>query len=201
MEYEEYDLCSDPDRIDELEAENALRQFDEILGIVEKHIGGEKFYLSADLVKYMNYLGIVNLHSEAGQYRNVDIRIRGSRHIPPGPSEIYMLVEDMCLSYNTKQDRDPIYLAAHCLWYLNWIHPFWNGNGRTARAICYLILCIEYNQILPGRTTVLAQIERSKEQYYKHLELADLAYSRGQINIVPLESYLRTLLTRQLDWP
>jgi hypothetical protein len=31
----------------------------------------------------------------------------------------------------------PTELAAYGLWRLNWIHPFVEGNGRTARAVCY----------------------------------------------------------------
>src|SRR4051794_35819408 len=34
-------------------------------------------------------------------------------------------------------------LAAYALWRLNWIHLFVEGNGRTARAACYYLLCVK----------------------------------------------------------
>ncbi|MBL8221394.1 MAG: Fic family protein, partial [Bryobacterales bacterium] len=33
------------------------------------------------------------------------------------------------------------------MWRLNWIHPFFGGNGRTARSASYLVLCASLNSI------------------------------------------------------
>src|SRR3546814_5673929 len=40
----------------------------------------------------------------------------------------------------------PTELAAFGLWRLNWIHPFIEGNGRTARAACYFLLCVRRSE-------------------------------------------------------
>ena len=41
------------------------------------------------------------------------------------------------------ESGDTVRLSAEVLWRLNFIHPFINGNGRTARAACYFVLCVK----------------------------------------------------------
>ena len=44
------------------------------------------------------------------------------------------LMDDMVNTVNRDWgESHPIRLSAYVLWRLNWIHPFVNGNGRTAR--------------------------------------------------------------------
>ena len=38
-------------------------------------------------------------------------------------------------------------MASYLLWRINWVHPFGEGNGRTAFVLCNLILM--QNDILP----------------------------------------------------
>jgi Fic family protein len=52
------------------------------------------------------------------------------------------------------QSADPVALATFVLWRLNNIHPFINGNGRTARAATYFVLCVKAGGWLQG-TTIL----------------------------------------------
>src|ERR1700691_2453032 len=47
------------------------------------------------------------------------------------------------------EESNAIHLAAYILWKLNWIHPFADGNGRTARAVSYAVLCIKLDGLLP----------------------------------------------------
>ncbi|MFX9016038.1 Fic family protein, partial [Acinetobacter baumannii] len=37
---------------------------------------------------------------------------------------------------NIWRTGDALDATAFALWRINWIHPFKNGNGRTARAFC-----------------------------------------------------------------
>lgn len=60
---------------------------------------------------------------------------------------------------------DALTLAAYCLWRLNHIHPFINGNGRTARALCYYVLCVKFGGPLPGAPILPELIRRDREQY------------------------------------
>ena len=92
------------------------------------------------------------------------------------------------------QSTDPVELAANALWRINHIHPFINGNGRTARAVCYFILCVKSGGLLPG-TEILPELLRRDEtraQYREALREADWE------NLEPLIALIRDLLVRQL---
>jgi Fic family protein len=70
---------------------------------------------------------------------------------PPEHYRVGALMEDFVNTVNREWEKsDPVVLAAYVLWGLNAIHPFINGNGRTARAACYFVLCLKAGQWLPG---------------------------------------------------
>ena len=91
-----------------------------------------------------------------------------------------------------------LHLAAYALWRLNWIHPFTDGNGRTARAISYLVLCLKIGYPIYSRNTVPEQIAANKKPYYDALELCDAAWSEDEVGVGALEELLDSLLARQL---
>lgn len=61
--------------------------------------------------------------------------------------------------------------AAFVPWRLNWIHPFADGNGRVARGLCYVALCVVLGEVVAGDFLILL-LDRCKE-YYEELESAD----------------------------
>jgi len=69
----------------------------------------------------------------------------------------------------------PTELAAYGLWRLNWIHPFVEGNGRTARATCYYILCVRSGALLPGRKVLPERIKESLTGSKRRIVLGRLA--------------------------
>ena len=75
-------------------------------------------------------------------------------------------------------EKSPLHLASYVMWRLTWIHPFTDGNGRTSRAVSYLVLCIRLQMLLPGRLTIPEQIEVDRTPYYKALEAADEAWGQ-----------------------
>jgi Fic family protein len=76
-----------------------------------------------------------------GNYRPAGVEIQGSRHQPVGAHLVPEQVEEMCDYMNENWEKSsPVHLSAYALWKLNWIHPFTDGNGRTARALSYLVL-------------------------------------------------------------
>lgn len=77
----------------------------------------------------------------AGVYRSVPVRIGGSSHLPPEPFMVSKLMEDLFRFYDAEKFRiHPVLLAAKMHERLVAIHPFIDGNGRTARLLMNLIL-------------------------------------------------------------
>jgi fido (protein-threonine AMPylation protein) len=68
-------------------------------------------------------------------------------------------------------------------------HPFTDGNGRTARAASYIVLCAHLGLRLPGSNTIPDQIAADKTPYYLALEAADAAAEQGHINVSQLENH------------
>ncbi len=77
----------------------------------------------------------------AGKYRNVPVAISGSRHVPPQPWQVPRLMEDLVLWVEDNRSAlHPVILAAEIHERIATIHPFVDGNGRTARLMMNLIL-------------------------------------------------------------
>jgi Fic family protein len=80
-------------------------------------------------------------HDNAGRYRQVPVAISGSRHVPPQPWALSKLMEDYGLWLAGEAlTLHPVVRAAEAHERLVTIHPFIDGNGRTARLAMNLIL-------------------------------------------------------------
>jgi Fic family protein len=84
------------------------------------------------------------------------------------------------------------------MWRMNWVHPFYGGNGRTARAISYLALCVRLGFILPGEKTIPELIAEDKAPYYAALRSADSAWDSGKLDVSEMETLVARLLAAQL---
>ncbi len=77
----------------------------------------------------------------AGRYRNMPVRITGSRHVPPNPRKVPELMDAWENEAATAwQTQHPVHLAADLHSRLAGIHPFVDGNGRTSRLVMNLAL-------------------------------------------------------------
>lgn len=78
---------------------------------------------------------------QAGQYRSIQVYISGTEYIPPAPDEIPRLMTRLIEQIHSSNiTLHPIELAAMAHKRLVDIHPFIDGNGRTARLLMNLIL-------------------------------------------------------------
>ena len=94
-----------------------------------------------------------------------------------------------------------MHLAAFVLWRLLWVHPFSDGNGRTARAACYLVLCAKNGKHLPGNPTVLVQMMDARVAYCDALRLCDEVYKQTaniDAAVEPLATMIGRMLIEQL---
>jgi Fic family protein len=193
------DLITDPDQKAEREAENGLRQFDRVVQLVESWIQPDrKFRLRPSTILDLQRVALNGISAYAGVWRPAGIEIGGSKHEPPSAHLVAELIEDLCDYVNENWDKPAIHLCAYCMWRLNWIHPFTDGNGRTSRALSYAVLCIRLGYMVPGPNTIPDQISANKKPYYDALEKADTACAKGQIDVSELEQLLGDLLAKQL---
>ncbi len=103
----------------------------------------------------------------AGKYRNVQVYISGSAHLPPAASEVAQLMKEVVKQLNNKDKKSKAVESASKVHYLTAkIHPFTDGNGRLARLLLNLRLM---RSGFPP--VVLHKIER--KSYYSGLEKAD----------------------------
>ena len=95
---------------------------------------------------------------------------------------------------------DALDVASYALWRINWIHPFVNGNGRTARAFAYACLSAHLGVLLPGKITIIDQIMETRGEYQKALKAADDCDSAGQEpDLRMMKAYLNLLLQNQIN--
>jgi Fic family protein len=87
---------------------------------------------------------------EAGEFRNSQVVLRNSitgevGFRPPGALEVPFLVEDFLRWLNSDYGKKehPVLRAAITHYVLAAVHPFIEGNGRTARALATLVLFVE----------------------------------------------------------
>ncbi len=104
----------------------------------------------------------------------------------------------MCNYVQAHWDTTPVHLAAYLMWRINWIHPFFGGNGRTARAVSYLILCARLGFRLPGTKTIPDLIVENRGPYYGALRAADTAWEKDILDIADMEKLMGDLLATQL---
>lgn len=181
-----------------IQEQNLLRQYDLLSNCIE--IGLEKGIEAFD--KYtlwsLNHTAVSNIAQFGGRYREDPIYV--GNHRPPHFKDVPNHMDRFfsMIHENWTVIDHPTYLPAYALWRLNWIHPFVEGNGRTARAACYYLICMKHGALLPGKKTVPEKIRETRPAYYAALSAADREWDQGQLNVSQLAEYLAGLLKAQL---
>jgi excisionase family DNA binding protein len=80
--------------------------------------------------------------TDAGRIRNTPVRISGSTTILPNPVKVPALLDEFVQWLQTTTDPS-VQIAADTHYKLVSIHPFVDGNGRTARLLMNLVLMQE----------------------------------------------------------
>ena len=102
-----------------------------------------------------------------GRIRFFDVKIEGSKHVPPPNEEVKKHLLNMYKWYSANKHKlHPFELATMIHAKLTWIHPFEDGNGRTSRTIMNWIL------MKNGYPMFFIPFEK-REEYYMTLEEAD----------------------------
>lgn len=192
-------LLSEQERA-ECEARNALLQAKRLDEMVEYYLAtpDHKFRLRPSIILELNRLAIDGLDAFAGNWRPGSVEIVGSKHQPPPAHLVPELIEGMCDYINDNWDKRAAHLAAYAMWRMNWIHAFTDGNGRTARAVSYLVLSLRLKMKIPGNPTIPEMIIDNRAPYYDALEQADKSLDKDVCDLKDMESLIESLLAKQL---
>ncbi|MDO5673762.1 MAG: Fic family protein [bacterium] len=147
----------------------AINHYEAVL--VLRDLVRAKTALSESLLKQLHGLILRGIDREnAGCYRSSSVLIAGSRHTPPQAWQVPILMEECFRFYAVQRENlHPVQLAAEMHERIVTIHPFIDGNGRTARLAMNLILLQHGYPIanIPGDT-------ENRLAYYAALEAANL---------------------------
>ncbi len=133
-----------------------------------------------------------------GCYRKKDVTITRSEHKPPNTILVTDYMDKLFSFFNhndvTQYDLLKTAIAHHRF---AWVHPFDNGNGRTARLLTYAMLVKQGFNVKAGRIinpTAIFCVNR--DDYYEKLSIAD----NGQESSMLIWcEYVLTGLKKEID--
>lgn len=140
----------------------AINHKDAIIFVEE--LASHKTEITERNIKEIHSLVLKQIDSQyAGCYRDMQVRISGSSHTPPEAIHVPQQMEQFVQKRLLQPEGHPVAQAALAHFELVSIHPFVDGNGRTARLLMNLILL--KNGYVPA---VILKNDRKK--YYDTLE-------------------------------
>jgi Fic family protein len=186
------------------EVENILAGCNQILaGIASGKLPG----LSADRIKELNRIVLHNLsladeHTVPGEFRHHSVGVMDYRGAPAEDCDY--LTQKLCdwlngLAFPKGQEILGAMLkavVAHL--YLAWIHPFGDGNGRTARLVeVQILLCSGVPS--PAAQLLSNHYNQTRSEYYRQLQQS----SKSGGDLIPFLQYaiqgLRDGLVEQIE--
>lgn len=121
-----------------LEAVNHDKAINFVRSLVRKK--GHQFITQED-IKDIHKIILSGVDDEwAGKYRLSDVFIRGADVEPPPPHHLPFKMRDLIGWLELQQAEHPVQIAADLHFKFVAIHPFVDGNGRTARLLMNLVL-------------------------------------------------------------
>ena len=122
----------------------------------------------------------------AGRIRNGGVRITGANFTPPNANKVSDLLDELIDFVNTNpQQLNDIELATVFHHKLVWIHPFFDGNGRTVRLAMNLLL------MRSGFPPAII-LKNDRIKYYKALNQAN-GGNYQKLTLLMCQSLERTL--------
>ena len=142
----------------------------EAIAYVEAIVSGKEA-LSEWHIKNMHQLVLKNIDDRnAGRYRQQNVVIAGASHTPTDFLHLPQAMNELMAWYQNANDLHPLIRAARLHVDFVGIHPFVDGNGRTARLLmnCELLRC--------GYLPVILRVEQ-RLAYYDTLDTAHTTHN------------------------
>lgn len=170
---------------DHLEAKDHFAALEFLYDLIEE---GKRHTMSEHLVRTLHQLIVHETDKEwAGRYRESEVMIGGSDHSPPDALEVPSKMRELISWLRTMSGKmHVVEFAALFHHRLVHIHPFLDGNGRTARLAMNLLL------MQAGYPLVII-LRNDRKKYYSVLSQAD----KG--NVAPLVLFIGQAVERSLN--
>lgn len=199
--FELFETEADP-RYQSLAISNGDRQFQFLEAIIDTALTSDHQFLSHAILKALNFHAIACLHAHAGEYRPCEVKVLDANGAirMEGMQQFRVqaaMDQFVNLSNSLWKRVDMVLLAAFVLWQICRIHPFVNGNGRTARAACYYVLCVCSGGRFPG-ATFLPTLLKDSQDYLPALSAVDASSANGKLDLSPLHTLITQLLATQI---
>lgn len=164
--------------VEHLEASNHAYALD----WVKNQISRQPQHINEKDILFIHNMILKNIDERnAGRYRNVAVRISGSSVILPHPLKVSDLMYEFIDYLKNSSDLHPLELAAEAHYRLVTIHPFADGNGRSARLLMNMILLMsgyppaiirKQDRLAYISSLEKAQLGGSKDDYLKIIAIA-----------------------------
>ncbi len=177
---------------DHLEAKSHKEALDYLYTLVES---SKNNTVSERFIRSLNHIVMQDIDKEwAGKYRNSGVIIGGADHRPPEALEIPKLMQNLIgWIGDNKKKLHSVELASILHHKLVFIHPFFDGNGRTARLAMNIIL-------MQSGFPLVMILKNDRKRYYRTLSLADKGTYDQFVNFIAravertLDIYLRIVM-------
>lgn len=170
---------------DHLEAKNHHEAIQFLYELIEKD---KRHTISEHLIRSLQQMIVNESDPEvAGKYRTGAVMISGSKHAPPEAFELPKLMHGLVDWIRKNSGKlHPVELAAVAHHKITHIHPFFDGNGRTARLLMNLLL-------MQRGYPLVVILKNDRKKYYSALDRAD----RG--DLAQLEKFIAQAVERSLN--
>ncbi len=170
---------------DHLEAKDHYAALEYLYDLISKD---KRHTISEMLMRNLHQIIVRETDKEwAGRYRNANVIIGGAKHTPPDALQVPQKMRDLVIWLNSKKDKMNIVEMAGLLHHkLVYIHPFFDGNGRTARLTMNLLL-------MRAGYPLVVILKNDRKKYYDVLDKAD----SGKYE--PLVKFIAQSIERSLD--
>lgn len=170
---------------DLLEARNHAQAIDLIRTLAHKF--GSHREISEQGILHIHQTVLAGIDDEwAGRYRHTEVMVRGVTKNFPKPQAISYAMQEFVEWLHQERSEHPVEIAALAHLKLVNIHPFVDGNGRTARLLMNLILLINGYPL-----AVIRNEDRTR--YLTAIQTADTG------NLEPFYSVVEEAVEKSLD--
>lgn len=182
---------------DHLEAKDHYEALEFLYDLVDKD---KQHTFSETLIRQLQSLVVKETDPQiAGQYRKINVVITGSAYHPPQAHEVPIQMKKL-IEWVRKNQRKlhSVELAALLHHKLVYIHPFEDGNGRSARLVMNI-------KLMQAGFPLVIILKNDRKKYYDSLAKADKGNSLPFVRFIAqaversLNIYLKILIPTKVD--